>query len=643
MMAITKTLSTINYKPQLTQTTKTQTRLVELDALRGIAALLVMLFHFTSRYDQLYGHITLPLFSVPWGHFGVNLFFMISGFVIFMTLHRVRQPHDFVVSRFSRLFPAYWVAVLLTFLLTQAFALPHKIVGIDTAAMNLFMLHGLLKIPHVDGVYWTLEIELIFYGMALLLYLSGLINRVHLFLMALLGLRLAYLLASKLAGIELSWTLSHLLILPYIAWFALGIMIYHRTTFPDQSPQKDWSVLIAALIILGIVDGIHIALLAVLFTALFWAAAKGKLPLLNNPLLTWLGAISYTLYLLHENIGWGLIRLAEQNGIASNIAIVMAICIVLALATGLSYLIERPAMRWLRTRYKNSTMASISNRILLLIGTAILCIFLGLAYSWHQANPPKVPQNLVANIFTPSPADAVPCALSDQRPLMLLVLGQSNAGNHGEPLSVTPQPSSAATFFHRGNCHRTFGLAPGATGEGANVWTTLGPMLEQHFGRPVIFSVLAISATSIHDWVTPGPLHTRLLEILREQQQHGFLPDAVLWQQGEADARSGISQTEYERDFKKLASLLRAYGVNAPVLAALSTRCRNQGSDAVRAAIAQVASHDPSIRVGPDTDLLTGTLYRHDGCHFSEAGIGEVAKRWASAIETLLGTTHPAK
>ena len=76
-------------------------RLESVDALRGIAAVAVVLFHFTTRYDQLFIHREPLGFSVPWGHLGVNLFFMISGFVIFMTLDKTRRPADFVVSRFS--------------------------------------------------------------------------------------------------------------------------------------------------------------------------------------------------------------------------------------------------------------------------------------------------------------------------------------------------------------------------------------------------------------------------------------------------------------------------------------------------------------------------------------------------------------
>jgi peptidoglycan/LPS O-acetylase OafA/YrhL len=98
------------------------------------------------------------------GHYGVNLFFIVSGYVIFMTLHRTREPMDFVVSRFSRLYPAYWVAVGLTFAVTALLGLPGKEVSFGQALGNLLMFHGLLGVPDVDNVYWTLQVELLFYA-----------------------------------------------------------------------------------------------------------------------------------------------------------------------------------------------------------------------------------------------------------------------------------------------------------------------------------------------------------------------------------------------------------------------------------------------------------------------------------------------
>jgi len=73
----------------------------------SLAAMAVVFFHFTTRFGELFKGDPSPSISFPTGYYGVNLFFIISGFVIFMTLERTKKPMDFVVSRFSRLFPAY--------------------------------------------------------------------------------------------------------------------------------------------------------------------------------------------------------------------------------------------------------------------------------------------------------------------------------------------------------------------------------------------------------------------------------------------------------------------------------------------------------------------------------------------------------
>jgi len=362
-------------------------RLVELDALRGIAAVLVMLFHYTAKYEELYGHQPSLSISVPWGHYGVNLFFMISGFVIYMTLYRIRRPLDFVVSRFSRLFPAYWVAVAITFLLCHLLALPQKTVDVSTAGMNLFMIHGLFRIPHVDGVYWTLEIELIFYAMALAMYVTGWLHRVHAALLGLLVLRIVYVLAGKFAGIEFSWTLSHLLILPYIAWFALGMMIYRLIKRPGDTARKDLFVLLFAIGQLAFTEGSNIALLASGLTLIFWAAATGRLPWLSNPVFAWLGAISYTLYLLHENIGWGIILQLERSGVSANISVVVAIAIALGMASMLTLFVERPVMRWIRDKYRIRQWTSSGWRQPLGLVIVFLITLAGLSYAWHRTHP----------------------------------------------------------------------------------------------------------------------------------------------------------------------------------------------------------------------------------------------------------------
>src|ERR1700679_1685854 len=82
-------------------------RLLELDCLRGIAVTLVITFHFTLNEPNLRRYFRFDCA-------GVELFFMISGFVIFLTIEKTTNYKDFLLSRFSRLFPAYWTCVTLT-------------------------------------------------------------------------------------------------------------------------------------------------------------------------------------------------------------------------------------------------------------------------------------------------------------------------------------------------------------------------------------------------------------------------------------------------------------------------------------------------------------------------------------------------
>ncbi len=90
-------------------------RIVGLDGLRGIAAFGVLLYHFTTRYPDFGSFVSPPPFTFPEGKFGVHLFFIISGFVIFRTVECAKRPLDFVKSRFVRLYPAFWLSLLIVF------------------------------------------------------------------------------------------------------------------------------------------------------------------------------------------------------------------------------------------------------------------------------------------------------------------------------------------------------------------------------------------------------------------------------------------------------------------------------------------------------------------------------------------------
>lgn len=239
----------------------------------------------------------------------------------------------------------------------------------------------------------------------------------------------------------------------------------------------------------------------------------------------------------------------------------------------------------------------------------------------------------LASIHHPEESSAVPCPwITGDRPLMILVLGQSNAGNHGA--TAVPDTSSAL-FFFEGRCYLTAGPVPGATGRGGNIWTYLSPRLSSELKRTVVFSVLAVDATSITDWTAEGPLRDLAVKTIRQGKVHGFTPELVLWQQGEADARTGMSGTEYRQELGKLRAYIRKELEEGAMIVAQSTRCRNEGSAEIRRALGESAQGKSGIVLGPDTDTLKED-FRLDGCHFSLSGLKAASSLWASVIVSTL-------
>ena len=93
-------------------TKKNKLRIFELDILRGIAALIVALFHLTLDTPKEYRTFNTSIFSI--GSPMPSLFFIISGFVIFMTIEKIKDWKEFVITRFFRLYPSFWISIILS-------------------------------------------------------------------------------------------------------------------------------------------------------------------------------------------------------------------------------------------------------------------------------------------------------------------------------------------------------------------------------------------------------------------------------------------------------------------------------------------------------------------------------------------------
>jgi peptidoglycan/LPS O-acetylase OafA/YrhL len=321
-----------------------QGRFAELDVLRGAAALAVVIYHFTAHAQRYFGDSP---FTFEAGAQGVQLFFCISGFVIFWTLSRSKSALDFAFSRFSRLYPAYWAALALSALVT---VFKGQVLWVGGYVTNATMLQGFFGVDHISGVFWTLTVELVFYFWMGVVFLTGQLHRMVPIASVWLGLSIVYG-ALPLVFDAAPWTNRYLL-LSYIPYFMAGSMFYLIAR--DGWRQAYIAVVALAFVAAAIVErsGLGLVIAAMIF-ATFTLAVSGRARMFVNPVTVWLGTISYSLYLTHQIVGLPSLTALNGFGVGTRTALLIALGGVLLLASVITYSVERPAMEGLRAWYKS--------------------------------------------------------------------------------------------------------------------------------------------------------------------------------------------------------------------------------------------------------------------------------------------------
>lgn len=329
-------------------------RLKEIDGLRGIAAVVVLIYHYLFVYDNIYGHSFFVPEFIRYGQYGVHLFFMISGFVIFWTVSHSKRALDFFWSRFSRLYPVYWASVLLTFTIVSIAGLAGREVGLTAFIVNLTMLHQYFLVPNVDGVYWTLTLELAFYFWMLIFMRFKLLKHIEIIL--LLWVVAAGLASYRKLGLDVPLLLNRIFILEYIELFAIGICLYKIKISAQQ--LTTYTILFFSVLSLFSKYPSGLAFGLILVAGLLYFASTGRAKFLSFSPFVHLGTVSYSLYLTHQNIGYVLLNYLKSVSISPFASISITIAVAMLVATLLTRFVERPSLRKLRELYKTYSKVS---------------------------------------------------------------------------------------------------------------------------------------------------------------------------------------------------------------------------------------------------------------------------------------------
>ncbi len=318
-------------------------RLKELDLLRFIAALSVVLFHYIAYFSvDIPRHI--PVLDgleviTQYGFLGVPLFFMISGFVILASaMHRSNL--DFAIARFARLYPVYWLCVTITGVVAYySHAKPD--LNLITYLVNMTMLQSFVGFRDLDGVYWTLAKELQFYFCIFLLLSLNLLSKVKTWLAIWLIMTITFTLFKQ--PFFMGWFITP----EYSSFFIAGVCLYMiqrgENTF-YYSTCMIISYLLSAYWIYRMspeflshatqAEQITCVVITALLYVIFWLVATGKWKITQSTRLMTLGALTYPLYLIHNLVGKVML-----DYISPYIGEVFAIILVTILMLYLSYCI----------------------------------------------------------------------------------------------------------------------------------------------------------------------------------------------------------------------------------------------------------------------------------------------------------------
>jgi peptidoglycan/LPS O-acetylase OafA/YrhL len=301
-------------------------RLPNLDLLRLAAAAMIVVYHFGYRGPAAPGWTPSAFPEIAgvaqemWA--GVSFFFVISGFVIAWSAQK-RGAMEFLVARAARLYPAFLVCMSVTAVGLAILAPP----GVDEFRMtlgrwlaNLPLVSKLFGQLFVDGAYWSIVIEVIFYGWVALFIALGLFERRQLTILA-VWLAIAFLneLLLRQQGLQ------YLLVTRHAGYFVLGILMYRAFAASRPPSARELAIGVAAVILCIIDDRAYVSWMqaalgyqpawspafALAKLALMLAAlvAAIRLPALLSPALcATLGGLTYPLYLVHQNLGYVLMH-----------------------------------------------------------------------------------------------------------------------------------------------------------------------------------------------------------------------------------------------------------------------------------------------------------------------------------------------
>jgi peptidoglycan/LPS O-acetylase OafA/YrhL len=275
---------------------------MQIEGLRGIAIIVVVLFHFTLRFQEIFSGLASGLAS----GLGNNIFLFIAAYFSYSTkeIKTVKAAVTKLRSKAERLWPTYAICMTLTFVILKLIPLPNKVhLTIIDYTLNLFWVNGFIGTEYVDGAHWFL------YAIISLTLISTLIRYIKLqdkwyiyclWMLGNLGARYLKLpILDVLSGGR------------YVGVMVLGISLHRLKnkldegySFCDVRALSGIYVSIIFALVYRFISGMAEGIITIIAAALCLLAITGKLKVLCEKPFQSIGTVSYCMFLCHQYIGY---------------------------------------------------------------------------------------------------------------------------------------------------------------------------------------------------------------------------------------------------------------------------------------------------------------------------------------------------
>ena len=329
---------------------------------RGILILMILFFHYTYRFSEIYNINTINFFSLDsWGTVGVGCFFIITGFFIVPSVIEKFKLKNYILKKLLRIYPAYLFCMTLTFISVKIWGLEGRETNFIDYLLNVVMLNGFINVNYVDGAHWYLTYLIIFYIIIgiFVKYIKNSKKYLVVWLIIKDAIKVITFFFHNLNPIYMIIGGN------YVEFIIIGISlkeilkdynVKHNLKKSIKDKYIYYCLIAISLLQISVLFNFDILIGIILFIGIFifWGVKQNdKKEISNFNILYFIGCISYIIYLIHQNVGYQiLLNIFNRYGSISVLAIIFVSIFMICISITVEYCFERPIQKLIKNKIR---------------------------------------------------------------------------------------------------------------------------------------------------------------------------------------------------------------------------------------------------------------------------------------------------